>query len=688
MLSFSTPVAKLNRIGKTTAARLKKLGIVTAADLLWHLPSYHDDLSQITPISQVKINKKVTIKARVELIANRRSKVKKMNLTEGLVRDETGSIKVIWFNQPFLTKQIKVGDELYLSGRVDDEFYTLQLTNPLWEKVKEDTIHTARIVPVYPTTSGLTQKQLRFLIKQVLPLAKEVDDYLPNQIRHQYKLMHLSDALFNIHWPDNLTKLSEARRRLKFDELFRLQLVQIKSKFDLKSQRAPRIPFLESATKELVNSLPFQLTNDQRKAAWEILQDLDRSVPMNRLLQGDVGSGKTVVAAIACLNCALNDFQAVMLAPTEILAFQHWQTLNKTLANFNIPLALFTRSHKLTTTSDKKLTKKELLRQIKEGEVKIIIGTHALLQEEVFFSNLGLIVIDEQHRFGVEQRKQLKDKTSDLLPHFLSMTATPIPRTLALTVYGDLDISIIRQKPPGRKEIITQIITPDKRQQAYNFIRDRVKQGEQVFVICPLIEESDKLGVKAAVSEWERLQQEVFPEFKVGLVHGKIKAKDKQEIMAKFKNKEIDILVATAVVEVGVDIPDATIMVIEGAQRFGLAQLHQFRGRVGRSDKQSYCFLFTDQFDSKTISRLKAMEQTNDGLKLAEFDLNIRGMGDLYGVRQSGMPSFKIASFQDLDIIKQARQAAQQVINESPDLALYPLLKKYFDTKIKQIHLE
>ncbi len=688
MLSFSTPVAKLNRIGKVIATRLKKLDITTAADLLWHLPSHYEDLSQVTPISQVKINEKVTIKARVELIANRRSKVKKMNLTEGLVRDETGSIKVIWFNQPFLTKQIKAGDELYLSGKVDDEFYTLQLTNPLWEKVKNDTIHTARIVPIYPSTAGLTQKQLRFLIKQVLPLAKQIEDYLPNQIKHQFKLMHLSDALLNIHWPDNADKLRSAQRRLKFDELFWLQLIQVKNKVDLKEHRAPRIPFLESATKKLVNSLPFNLTDDQRKAAWEILQDLDKTAPMNRLLQGDVGSGKTVVAAIACLNCALNNLQAVLLAPTEILAFQHWQTLNQTLENFNIPIALFTRSHKLATTSDKKLTKKELLKQIKEGEIKIIIGTHALLQEDVFFSNLGLIVIDEQHRFGVEQRKQLKDKTPDLLPHFLSMTATPIPRTLALTVYGDLDISLIRQKPPGRKEIITKLITPDKRQHSYDFIREKIKQGEQAFVICPLIEESDKLGVKAATSEWEHLQKKVFPEFKIGLLHGKIKAKDKQEIMAKFKNKEIDILVATAVVEVGVDIPDATIMVIEGAQRFGLAQLHQFRGRVGRSDKQSYCFLFTDQFDSKTISRLKAMEQTNDGLKLAEFDLNIRGMGDLYGVRQSGMPSFKIASFQDLDIIKQARQAAQQIINESPDLSLYPLLKKYFDRKYKEVHLE
>ncbi len=688
MLSFSTPVAKLNRIGKATAARLKKMGITAVADLIWHLPSYHEDLSRIVPINQVKVNEKVTIKARVELIANRRSKIKKMNLTEGLVSDDTGSIKVIWFNQPFLTKQIKVGDELYLSGKVDDEYYTLQLTNPLWEKVKSDTIHTARIVPIYPATSGLTQKQLRFLIKQILPLVREMDDYLPNQIKYQFKLMHLSDALFNIHWPDNLTKLSEAKRRLKFDELFGLQIVQAKSKVDLKSQRAPRIPFLESATKKLVNSLPFKLTDDQRKAAWEILQDLDKNIPMNRLLQGDVGSGKTVVAAIACLNCALNNFQAVLLAPTEILAFQHWQTLNKTLADFNVPISLFTRSHRLTTISDKKLTKKELLKQIKEGEIKIIIGTHALLQEDVFFNNLALIVIDEQHRFGVEQRKQLKDKTPNLLPHFLSMTATPIPRTLALTIYGDLDISLIKQKPPGRKEIITRLITPDKRKKAYNFIREKIKQGQQAFVICPLIEESDKLGVKAATSEWEQLQKKVFPEFKIGLLHGKMKAKDKQEVMVKFKNKEIDILVATAVVEVGVDIPDATIMVIEGAHRFGLAQLHQFRGRVGRSDKQSYCFLFTDQFDSKTISRLKAMEKTNDGLKLAEFDLNIRGMGDLYGVRQSGMPNFKIASFEDLDIIKQARQAAQQIINESPDLSLYPLLKKYFDDKIKTVHLE
>ncbi len=685
MLTQETKLSDLPKVGKTTANKLKKIGLQTVDDLIWHLPYRYEDFSNLKPIAELKVNENATIKGKVELISSRRARHRRLHLTECLLSDETGSIKIIWFNQPYLNKYLNRGEEIYVSGRVDDDYHTLQFTNPLWEKTEQH-IHTGRIIPIYPLTQGLRQKQLRQIIKSITTLFSNYQDYLPNGIANQFNLLPLNQALNGIHWPKNKDDFLAAKQRLQFDELFFISLQGEKNKQELIKQTAPIIPFNQEKTLELVTSLPFTLTVDQKKSAWEILKNIGTNKPMNRLLQGDVGSGKTVVAAIACLNCALHGLQSIILAPTEILALQHYETFSKALKKFPASLALYTRTQQKINQSD---TKKTILKKmIDNGEANIIIGTHALLQEKINYQNIGLIVVDEQHRFGVEQRKKLKDKTKNLLPHFLSMTATPIPRTLALTIYGDLDISLIKTKPVGRKKIITKIVSEQNRNRAYQFIASKIQTGGQAFVICPLIDESDKLGVKAATKEYEKLATKIFPQFKIGLLHGKMKAKLKEKTMTDFKNQQLDILVSTSVIEVGVDVPNANLMIIEGADRFGLAQLHQFRGRVGRSNKQSYCLLFTDNQTAKVLHRLQAMVLYDDGIKLAEYDLKTRGSGEIYGTRQSGFINLKIAELNDLTMIKKTKQAAQIIISQSPTLDLFPVLKKKFLTINQTLHLE
>ncbi len=685
MLTLETKLADLPKVGKSTVNKLKKIGLISVNDLIWHLPYRYEDFSNIKPIGDLKINETATIKGKIELITSRRARHRRLHLTECLISDDTGSIKTIWFNQPYLNKYLNRGDELYISGKIDDDFHTLQFTNPLWEKTEQH-LYTGRIIPIYPSTQGISQKQLRQMIKIITPLLKNYEDYLPNAIINKYNLLPLNQALEKIHWPKNKNEFLLARKRLQFDELFFISLNQAKNNYELKKHIAPIIPFNKEKTLVLVKSLPFTLTVDQKKAAWEILKNIEKNTPMNRLLQGDVGSGKTVVAAIACLNCALNNLQSIILAPTEILALQHYQTFLNTLKKFNLNICLYTRTQQ--KLNNETVKRNDLKKMIANGKINIIIGTHALLQEKVDYANIGLIIVDEQHRFGVAQRKKLKDKTKNLLPHFLSMTATPIPRTLALTIYGDLDISIIRDKPLGRKKIITKIVAEQNRPRAYQFIANKINSGGQAFVICPLIEESDKLGIKAATQEFEKLSTKIFPQFKIGLLHSKMKSVVKEKTINDFKNKKLDILVSTSVIEVGVDIPNANLMIIEGADRFGLAQLHQFRGRVGRSNIQSYCLLFTDNQSKKVLHRLQAMVLYDDGIKLAEYDLKIRGSGEMYGIRQSGFINLKIADLTDIETIKKTRQAATTIISQSPNLDLFPLLKKEFTSKNQIIHLE
>ncbi len=690
MVNFDSPVGSISPIAKKINSKLKRLGIVKVADLVYYYPFRYDDFTNVKKIKDLTPGEVVTIEGRVDLIENRRSPVKRRNITEAVISDETGSIKVVWFNQPFLIKNIRPGNNIYLSGKVDIDFNSMQMVGPEYEKARKDASNTGRLAPVYPLTQGITNKQIRFFVRSIFPLIRNVKDWMPGEIKNKLNLLNLSEVLKQVHFPDNKELIKKARLRLKFDELFLVQLQKQAVKNKIKKSAADKIEFKEEDVKKFVDSLPFTLTDDQRKSSWSILKDLQKDYPMNRLLDGDVGSGKTVVSAIAMLNIALNGFQSAYMAPTEILAKQQYESLKKVYKDFNISLALLTRTEQKISSTKEKIKKADFLKKISNGKVQIIIGTHALIQNKVEFKNLALAVVDEQHRFGVEQRGKIIQKSGDkkTSPHFLSMTATPIPRTLHLAIYGDLDLSVIRQMPKDRKKIITKIIEPSERQESYKFIRSQIEEGRQVFVICPLIDESDKLGVKSVTEEYERLNKKVFPDIKMGKLHGKLKATEKEEIMNDFLDNKIKILVSTSVVEVGVDIPNATVMLIEGAERFGLAQLHQFRGRVGRSKYQSYCFLFSDSVSENTLSRLEALKECSDGFELAKRDLEFRGYGDIYGKMQSGMTEFKIASLSDFSIIQKANEEAVKIMEEDPEFNKYPELKEKIKQFEESVHLE
>ncbi|MFH1838623.1 MAG: ATP-dependent DNA helicase RecG [Candidatus Kuenenbacteria bacterium] len=711
-MTLSTPISQLTKIGKITANKFKKFGLEKAEDLLFYFPFRYDDLSQTSFINNLQANLITTIKASIKLISNKRSPIKKTIITEAMVSDQTGNIKIVWFNQPFLTTVLKPKDEVYFSGKIESALYGFQMTNPSYEKVsswKKETIHTGRLVPIYSATENLTQKQIRFLIKFVLPLTKEIKDWLPEEIKKDLNFPNLADALHQIHFPDNKEKLEKAKERLKFDELFLIQISTQQSKKILEKNKAPKNNFFKEEIKNFVFSLPFKLTDAQKKSAWQILKDLQQDKPMNRLLEGEVGSGKTVVATMAMLNMFLNNYQSVLMVPTEILAQQHFNNICQLLANFNVKIGLITKSQKILNHELGIINNEKNVKSKKNDSLSIInnsniiIGTHSLIQENIKFENLGLVIIDEQHRFGVEQRAKLCKMSNNqkidgcqIFPHFLSMTATPIPRSLALALYGDLDLSIIDELPEQRKKIITKIVEQQNRQLAYNFIKNEIKKTRQIFVLCPLINESDKLGVKSAIAEYEKLKKNIFSDFKIGLMHGKLKTKEKEEVMQKFLKNEINILVSTSVIEVGIDVPNASIMMIEGAERFGLAQLYQFRGRVGRSEHQSYCFIFSETLGVKTKERLQALLTAKNSFELAEKDLEIRGPGQIYSLnnesssaRQSGYLSFlKIARLTDSLIIQNAKNWAKKILEQDLDLKNYPDLKNEIKKFEKIIHLE
>ncbi len=696
-MELNTSISNLGSVGKKIAKPLGNLGVKTAGDLLYYFPSRYEDYRQMLPVAQMRDGELVTICVQVELIANKRSFKSKKMITEALVSDKSGSVRVVWFNQPFIIKTIKTGDIIYLSGKVKSDMLGPQLISPAYEKYKKETAHTGRLVPIYPLTRTVTQKQIRYLMSQVIQAATAIKDWLPTDILESADLRPLPAAICGIHFPVDDTDLQLSRDRLKFDELFLVQLKAELAKQGRKGFTAPIIFFQEEKIKTLVSALPFTLTKPQKISAWEILQDISQPTPMNRLVSGDVGSGKTVVAAISMYSSYVNNFQSVLMAPTEILAFQHYQSLSKLFSGLGIVVGLLTRNQ-IQTSQAGEITKKEFLRQIQTAEIQVVVGTHALLVPEVQFKNLALVIVDEQHRFGVEQRKLIK--TKGLGAHFLSMTATPIPRSLALMIYGDLDISIINELPPGRKKVLTRLVEPFNRDKAYQFIRGQVKQGRQVFVVCPLIEVVDhgKVGdgellinlpgtddKKSVMSEYEKLSKKIFPDLRVGFLHGKMKTREKEATMAQFKSGEIDLLVSTSVIEVGVDIPNASVMMIEGAESFGLAQLHQFRGRVGRSSHQSYCFLFTNSETAKSLDRLKFFEQESDGFKLAEKDLEVRGPGEVYGTEQSGDMGLKLATVTDRELIKKSREAAKMAIE---NIKKYPQLLTKVKNWEKETHLE
>lgn len=698
-MDLSTPIENVPRIGPQYQKKLKKLGIKQVSDLLFHFPHRYEDFSNLIPISQAKLGETVCLKGKILEVENTRTWKKRMILTQAIIEDNSGAIKVIWFNQPYLINVLKEGDFVCLAGKIAFGESGIYLQNPAYERIfpEKDLVHTGRIVPVYPETEGLSSRWLRWILKPLLiKLKDKIRDFLPEKIRKENNLLPLKDALWQVHFPDSMKLAKMAKERFSFEELFLLELRMLKEKLKLKTEKATSIRMNLKIIQDFVKSLPFDLTSAQKKAAYQILKDLEKPRPMNRLLQGDVGSGKTIVAMMAILNTAKAGYQVAFMAPTEILAKQHFKTLSDFFKNFNLRIGLLTGGD--CKISGRKISRKKILEKIKKGEVDILIGTHALIQEGVGFKSLALVILDEQHRFGVEQRARLcqglDSQTKIFIPHLLSMTATPIPRTLALTLYGDLDLSLIDELPKGRKKVITKVIPPQNRQGAYKFIRKQIAQGRQVFVICPRIEVSDNKKItswaeaKAVKEEYEKLSKKVFPDLKIGMLHGRMKTEEKEKIMRDFKNGKINILVSTSVVEVGIDIPNASLMIIEGAERFGLAQLHQFRGRVGRNKYQSYCFLFTDSPAKKTSQRLTALISSEDGFKLAEKDLEIRGPGEIFGQRQWGLPDLVMASLRDVFLVEKTRKAAGKILEENAELKKYPLLREKLREFSQKIHLE
>ncbi|MCF7906750.1 ATP-dependent DNA helicase RecG [Patescibacteria group bacterium] len=707
MNKFQKSVSALNRVGEKTSSQLKKIGITTVRDLLQHYPFRYEDYSQILSIEEFKTKKRGTIKVKVNLIANRRSNRKKMTLTEAIVSDNSGSLQVLWFNQGFLAKNIKPGQQIYLAGTIDDSNHGLQLINPSYEICYsgQAPLHTGRLVPIYSTTSRLTQKQIRFLVSQSLKAIWPLSDWLPSEIKKEYQLIELKTALQQIHFPQNLKTMKQARQRLKFNELFLLQFKNQLLRQRMKKEKAPLIKFQLTETQKLIQSLPFKLTDDQKKASWEIIKDLEKGTKMNRLLEGDVGSGKTIAIVIAILNVVLNGYQVSYMAPTGILAQQQFQNISQLLKKIKIKIGLLTSSktliNDLSAKKNKEITKNKLYNQIEKGELQIIIGTHSLIEpgkkkksKKLTFQNLGLIVVDEQHRFGVKQRQNLSklSNQNNLSPHFLSLTATPIPRSIALTLYSNLDLSVIKEMPAKRKKIITEIVTPEKEKETYQFIKKEIKKGRQAFVICPLIEKSLKSTIllesknesKSVNEEYKKLSQKIFPQLKVDFIHGKMKEKEKEEIMQNFTSGQTNLLIATTVLEVGIDIPNASLMLIKGAEHFGLAQLHQLRGRVGRGSHQSYCFLFTDNESPKTKKRLSALLKAKDGFELAQKDLELRGPGEILSIKQSGFSNFlKIAEWSDTKLIQETKAAVKKSIKKYPRLT--NLIKKDLQ---ESVHLE
>lgn len=678
------PITALTGIGPTIAKRLERLEIRTMEDLLWHLPFRYDDLRETSQIVNARIGQTMTFEAEVELIANRQSSRKKMQLTEALLRDESGTIAAVWFHQPFLTKTIRVGDRMMFSGKVQAAYGTgtLQLVAPTYERAKGTTLHVGRLVPIYPTTANITQKQLRAVHFAALKYLDALEEYVPESILAQEKLLPLAEALRELHFPADEHQRDKALERLKFDELLLFQLRRQQEEQKIVRQKATPIPFDLERVKQFLATLPFTLTKGQKKAAWDILQDLEKPEPMNRLLEGEVGSGKTVVAALAAYQVMLHDFQVILMAPTEILARQHFASIAKMYASYDVPVYLWTHGfheHAINGTVTH-LTKNELAAALKEDKSCFVIGTHALLEEQAEFRNVGLVVIDEQQRFGVGQRDLLhtKGKTSARVPHFLSLTATPIPRTLALTLAGNLQLSILSELPHGRKPITSRVVLPEEREKLYVSVDKELAVGRQAFVLAPLIETSDKLGVASATALEQELRT-LFPHRKLGLLHGRLSSEEKDHVLTAFAQQKLDLLVATAVVEVGIDVPNATVMVIEGAERFGLSQLHQLRGRVGRGEHQSYCYLLPSRMTPLVRKRLDAVVRAKNGFELAELDLQLRGPGDLVGIVQSGFLDFQFASLGDSALMQKTSVIARSLLEKDPQLHSVPALRQKLD---------
>ena len=655
MAKLSDPITILKGIGPTKAKQFANLNIFTLRDLICHFPRGYEDRTKLTTIDKLEVDTPACFKAMVMNTPRTNHIRKGLDITRVQIADHTARLNVTFFNNRYVTEQLQYGREYIFYGAVTGDFIGYNMTNPTFETLDSAPVTTRRVLPVYPLTAGLSNAAMLKAVRQALAVCDPPAEILPPEIREQYGILPAERAYYAIHEPSSMAEAEQAKKRLIFEEFFVFSAGLALMRTARGSKKA--VPYENTDMRAFHAALPFTLTGAQRRAVEEILKDFQKGAPMNRLVQGDVGSGKTMVAAAAAYCAAQNHKQSALMAPTEILAEQHFASLNKLFEPLGITVALLTGS---MTPKQKKLVREK----IADGTVTLAVGTHALLTDTTQFNDLGLVIADEQHRFGVAQRSKLSAKGED--PHLLVMSATPIPRTLALLMYGDLDVSILDELPPGREAVDTFLVGESYRPRINAFIRKQVTEGHQCFVVCPAVEENEELGIKAATVWAETLQQTVFPDLRIALLHGQMKGAEKEAAMASFARGEADVMVATTVIEVGVDVPNATLMVIEDADRFGLSQLHQLRGRVGRGQAKSYCILTSHNRNTETIQRLKALCKTTDGFKIAEEDLKLRGPGDFFGSRQSGLPAFRVADLSfDLATLKEAQAASAQWIDQS-----------------------
>ncbi len=717
-MDLDSPVEKIFRIEEKQKRALKNLGIKTTKDLLFYFPSRYENFSERKNIADLQEGEKTTVYGKIIELKSERAKFKKLCYTQAVVSDFTGNIKAVWFRQPYIANILKIGDKVALTGKISKGKNGIYLANPSYEKIDsyENLGEGASFLAVYSETRGITSRWIRFAIQKILTSGvcgfstSDVSDPIPQEILKKYHLPSLKSSLVFIHTPKKITDAEAARKRFAFEEIFFIQLSRLKERMTYKKRHSFTAKLTETELKNFLSIFPFELTLAQKKSINHIINDLSAKggpasggpSPMCRLLEGDVGSGKTAVAVAASYAIVKNGFQVAYMAPTEILAQQHFQSF----INYFSQLRLTTKIGLITSSECKKypskvspkepthISRTQLLKWVGNGEIPILIGTHSLIQNKVKFRNLAFVIIDEQHRFGTRQRAILASQKSEQIPHLLSMTATPIPRTLALTIYGDLDLSLLDEMPAGRKNIATIAVPPDQRERAYEQIREEVKNGRQAYVICPRIDEPDPnkemaLNAKAVKTESQKLQKEIFPEFNVAMLHGKMLPKEKEKILQDFRNNKINILVSTSVIEVGIDVPNATMIIIEGADRFGLAQLHQLRGRVMRSIFQPYCFVFTDSRSQKTKARLDALVKSKNGFELAEYDLQFRGPGELGGGKQWGISDIGMEALKNIKMVEAARLESQELLKSDPDLKNHPLiLERLKSQKLTDLHFE
>lgn len=710
LLNINTPLKSIKGVPQGTAKKLENIGLKTAGNLLWHFPIRYEDW--INPISPGKfsIGQNVVIKARIGKSFTKRMWQRKLSITEAeLIGNNNIKIKAVWFNQPYIKYGFNEGDEIIAAGKITERQKNIVLFNPTYEVVgKEENTRSNTIVPIYARPKGVSSAMIQRIISKIINLSDDIPEFLPENVLLSVDLPNISSCLYKAHFPKNIKDGADAKKRFSFETLFLIQLLNRLNRQKLMEMQAPHISFEPDDIKKILSTLPFELTISQKKSLLDILQDMSSGHPMNRLLQGDVGSGKTIIAAIAIIVAIKNKFQSIIMAPTEILASQHYETFKKFFTPFGLKIGLFTsESIKIFLGEDleSKIKKSEMIDMINKNKIDIIIGTHSLISKRnksstIKFNNLGLVIIDEQHRFGVSQRASLLKNNDNNMPHFLSMSATPIPRTMAIALFGDLDMSFINELPRGRKKIVTKWVSPQNRDKAYAFIKSEIKKGRQAFIICPKIESRENeeeisesssslwSDIKNVKEEYERLSRHIFPDVKIGMLHGKMLAKDKENIFTQFKSGDISILVCTSVVEVGIDVPNATIMIIEDADRFGLAQLYQFRGRVGRGEYQSYCLLFSNASSDIAKNRLTALSEAKNGLELAEKDLMLRGPGELLGESQKGIPDITMKALQNKELIKISREAVDVIMKQGLKFEEFSPLKSKLDSLKEHFHLE